>query len=209
MLIFHNNQYSILPPRQPTKKRGETSFCSKSTNGHMRGVISVVMWPFASSDCGMAPHNTADDGRIVGARYTVDWFPSRNMRERECGRLQRRGVGQDAAGTHRDIARDVSPPPEMLHGVRTTFQNPWRTVLASLATKSRRNTDPPPRVKILDTILMERTGGGRPEEFFFTPADGTVRRKTERLLRCDGSASTVCIVENVFTLVSFLPLSLN
>lgn len=104
------------------------------------------------------------------------------MPERERGLRRRRNVGQDASGIHHDIARDVLPPPEMLSGTRTSCENPWRFVLGCLSTSSG-SGDPPPRVKMLQTALMDDTGGGQVENFFFTGADGSVRRKAERCLR--------------------------
>lgn len=104
------------------------------------------------------------------------------MPERERGLRRRRNAGQDASGTHHDIARDVLPPPEMLSGTRTSCENPWRFVLGCLSTSSG-SVDPPPCVKMLETALMGDTGGGQVEHFFFTGADGTVHRKAERSLR--------------------------
>lgn len=104
------------------------------------------------------------------------------MPERERGLRRRRNAGQDGSGTHRDIARDVLPPPEMLSGKRTSVESPWRFVLGCLSTRSG-SVDPVPRVKMLDTVLLDGTGGGQAENFFFTAADGTVRRKGERFLR--------------------------
>lgn len=107
----------------------------------------------------------------------------RKMPERERGLRRRRNAGQDASGTHHNIARDVLPPPEMLAGTRTSYENPWRFVLGCLSRRSG-SADPPPRVKMLDTVLMDGSGGGQAENFFFTGADGTVQRKAQRLLRC-------------------------
>lgn len=104
------------------------------------------------------------------------------MPERERGLRRRRNVGQDASGRHHDIARDVLPPPEMLSGARTSCENPWRFVLGCLSTR-RGCADPPPRVKMLDTVLMDISGGGQAENFFFTGADGSVQLKPERSLR--------------------------
>ena len=104
------------------------------------------------------------------------------MPERERGLRRRRNAGQDASGRHRDIARDVLPPPEILSGARTSCENPWRFVLGCLSTGSG-SVDPPPRIKMLETALMDETGGGQVESFFFTGADGSVRRKAERSLR--------------------------
>ncbi|CAM9575237.1 unnamed protein product, partial [Discosporangium mesarthrocarpum] len=67
----------------------------------------------------------------------------------------------------------------MLLGRRTTHAPAWRFVLGCLHTKNN-SSDPPSSVKILDTILMEGTGGGQPEAYFFTGGDGLVRRKAER-----------------------------
>lgn len=108
-------------------------------------------------------------------------------RERAPGLCRRRDAGQDASGTYRNITRDVSPPPEIVSGVRSVLKNPWRVVLGCLASSSSKTnggrSDPPLRVKMLDTIVMEATGGGHPEDFFFTGTDGWVQRKAERFLR--------------------------
>ncbi|CAM9386908.1 unnamed protein product [Ectocarpus sp. 6 AP-2014] len=69
----------------------------------------------------------------------------------------------------------------MLSGTRTSIESPWRFVLGCLSTRTG-SVDPAPRVKMLDTVLLDGTGGGQAENFFFTAADGTVRRKGERFL---------------------------
>ncbi|CAN0252569.1 unnamed protein product, partial [Ectocarpus sp. 12 AP-2014] len=69
----------------------------------------------------------------------------------------------------------------MLSGTRTSIEAPWRFVLGCLSTRTG-SVDPAPRVKMLDTVLLDGTGGGQAENFFFTAADGTVRRKGERFL---------------------------
>ncbi|CAN0392689.1 unnamed protein product, partial [Ectocarpus sp. 13 AM-2016] len=69
----------------------------------------------------------------------------------------------------------------MLSGKRTSIEAPWRFVLGCLSTRTG-SVDPAPRVKMLDTVLLDGTGGGQAENFFFTAADGTVRRKGERFL---------------------------
>ncbi|CAB1116477.1 unnamed protein product [Ectocarpus sp. CCAP 1310/34] len=69
----------------------------------------------------------------------------------------------------------------MLSGTRTSIEAPWRFVLDCLSTRTG-SVDPAPRVKMLDTVLLDGTGGGQAENFFFTAADGTVRRKGERFL---------------------------
>lgn len=128
------------------------------------------------------------------------------MRERERGLRRRRDAGQDASGTHRDIARDVRLPPEMLFGARTSCAEPWRFVLGCLS-KKRGSVDPSPRVKILDTVLMESTGGGRVDGSFFTADDGTVKGKAERFLGC-----VICLVYRMltaFTHTCRLSLTLN
>lgn len=104
------------------------------------------------------------------------------MPEKERGLRRRRNAGQDASGIHHEIARDVLPPPEMLLGTRTSCERPWRFVLGCLSRRGN-SVDPPPRVKMLDTVLMDSSGGGQAENFFFTGADGTVQRKAQRLLR--------------------------
>lgn len=106
------------------------------------------------------------------------------MLEKERGLRRRRGAGQDASGAYRDIARDVFPPPEMLAGTRTTHENPWRYVLGCLLVRSSNSVDPSPSIKMLDTVLMEGTGGGHPEAFFFTAGNGTIKRKAGRFLGC-------------------------
>lgn len=55
-------------------------------------------------------------------------------------------------------------------------------MLGCLSRRSR-SVDPAPCVKMLDTVLMDGSGGGQAENFFFTAADGTVQRKAQRLLR--------------------------
>lgn len=130
------------------------------------------------------------------------------MQDKEQGLRRRRNAGQDASGTYRDIARDVSPPPEMLSGTRTTQASPWRFVLS--CTQSG-NVDPPPRVKIVDTVVMNSAGGGTPEDFFFTANDGTIRRKGEHFLRYihgSSSESTCCssTINNTTTTVLYPPL---
>lgn len=102
------------------------------------------------------------------------------MQDKERGLRRRRDAGQDSSGTIRDIARDVSPPPEMLSGTRKTEASPWRFVLRCMQSG---NIDQTPRVKVIDTVVMNGSGGGTPEDFFFTAADGTIRRKGERFLR--------------------------
>ena len=105
------------------------------------------------------------------------------MRERERGLRRRRDAGQDPSGTHRDIARDVSPPPEMLYGMRTAVEKPWRFVLGCLSVP-KGSTGSPPTLNMLDTaLLMEGAGGAQAEAYFFTADDGTVQRKAERFLR--------------------------
>lgn len=107
------------------------------------------------------------------------------MRDRKASGLRRhQNAGENTSGAHRNVARDVYRPPETLSGLRTTVENPWRFVLACLVSSSKSdNTDSPPRVKVLDIILMESTGGGHPEDFFLTASDGSVQRKSERFLR--------------------------
>ena len=129
--------------------------------------------------------------RLAPAVGLSTWFQpadrprsgAQNMPEKERGLRRRRNAGQNASGIHHDIARDVLPPPEMLSGTRTSCDYPWRFVLGCLSTNSG-SADPPPRVKMLHTALMDDTGGGQVESFFFTGADGSVHRKAERSLRC-------------------------
>ncbi|CAM9632139.1 unnamed protein product [Scytosiphon promiscuus] len=69
----------------------------------------------------------------------------------------------------------------MLAGIRTCHENPWRFVLGCLSARSG-SVGPAPRLKILDTVLMDGGGGGQAEDFFFTGMDGTVQRKAQRSL---------------------------
>lgn len=37
---------------------------------------------------------------------------------------------------------------------------------------------------MIDTVLLGSAGGGHPESYFHTDEQGTVRRKSDRFLRC-------------------------
>ncbi|CAM9344055.1 unnamed protein product, partial [Hapterophycus canaliculatus] len=69
----------------------------------------------------------------------------------------------------------------MLSGMRISHENPWRFVLGCLSIPSG-SVDPAPRLKILDIVVMDGSGGGQAENFFFTGMDGTLQRKPQRSL---------------------------
>lgn len=132
----------------------------------------------------MAPERSSSTALSTQSVEPDNVYRADRMRDRERGLRRRRDAGQDPSGTHRNIARDVSPPPEMLYGSRTAFDKPWRFVLGCLSAPRGSVDSSPPTLKMLDTaLLMESTGGGHAENYFFTAADGRVQRKAERFLR--------------------------
>ncbi|CAM9096199.1 unnamed protein product, partial [Chrysoparadoxa australica] len=81
----------------------------------------------------------------------------------------------------RDIVRDLCPSKAVTHGERTTHAPAWRFVLAALRPHGR-SGDPPVRARILDALLMSEGGGGQPDAYYFSAANGVVKRKAERHL---------------------------